>query len=156
MGEESGVQVSFNDYRMALTNTAIDQTLAVSIFSLFGPQVEYLRIKPRGHGELGRGWYDEQAMELLDWVGRDWAVRRGPSGQVEVSRGGCIREGPNGGGPWRGESLLRADFGNEPGLDDERRDDLRDVWTSIWPGQEGDRTEQWASMALASFNQGFS
>lgn len=150
---EGGVQLSFNDYRMALTNTAIDHNLAVSIFNIFGPQLEYLRIKPRGQGELGRAWYDEQAMEVLDWIGRDWVVRRGPWGRVEVSRGGCVREGPNGGGPWRGESLLRADFGHEPGFDDERRDDLREIWTSIWPGLEGDRTEQWESILLANPNQ---
>lgn len=150
---EGGTKLSFDDYRSALMNTAIDENLVASIFGLFGPQIGYLRIKPQGHGEFGRRWYDEQAMELLDWIGRDWVVRRGASGQGEISRGGCIREGPNGGGPWRGESLLRADFGLEPNFNDEPRDDLREIWTSIWPGHDGDRTEQWSSMALSSFRR---
>lgn len=117
------VEMSFNGYCSVLRNTAIDGNLAASIFGLFDTQLKYLRIKPRGLSEFGR-WNDEQAMELLDWVGRDWVVRRGANGQGEVSRGGCIREGPNGGGPWRGEKLLRAAFGREPGFDDEPRDDL--------------------------------
>lgn len=143
-----GTHLSVKDYRQALINTAIDETLAHNIFHCFSSKLEYLRLKPRGHGELGRGWYDEQAMELLDWIARDWVVRRSPLGEVNASRGGCVREGPYGGGPWRGESLLRADFGRTGDFEDQPREDLRALWTSIWPGRDGDRAEQWCSVAL--------
>jgi hypothetical protein len=131
---DEGSRVTAPIFRDALMRSAVDSKLAKEMFQLIrgsnGP-LQYLEIQVRGAGDFGNHWWDSEAASVLSWISPDWICEQKPGRELTATEMEYSRSTGD---------ILRDDF------DD--RDDLRAVWKEIWPGNGGDRREDWSSFPL--------
>ncbi|KAL7906013.1 hypothetical protein GGI35DRAFT_458576 [Trichoderma velutinum] len=136
-----GWELPVNVFRTALINTAMDSTLAQSIFETIattractgGCSLVDLKLEIYGAGNIGRFLVNNEVKIPLEWVGQSWFVRRNSrDGGPVVQKIQSLSDDYD---------VLKDDFFE--------RDDLRAVWMDIWPGNPGDRRNQWHSFPLA-------
>lgn len=139
--EMGGGELPASVFRAALINTAMDSTLAQSIFETIatarahasGCSLVTLKLKIDGAGNFGRTWVDNETRITLEWIGQSWLMRRDSrDGDLITQRIKSFVDDLD---------ILKDDFFE--------RDDLRAVWMDIWPGSRGDRRNQWHSFPLS-------
>ncbi|KKP07166.1 hypothetical protein THAR02_00702 [Trichoderma harzianum] len=139
--EMGGWELPVDAFRAALINNAMDSALAQSIFETIATTRAYtggnslvnLKLKIYGAGNFGRFSIDNEPKVPLEWVGQSWFVRRNSrDGSLVVQKIKSFVDDLD---------VLKDDFFE--------RDDLRAVWMDIWPGNPGDRRNQWHSFPLA-------
>jgi hypothetical protein len=141
MGPE---EIPFVYLREAFSNSAIDATLALSIFSLIssGGSLSYLRLEPRrkviNPNSLGNG--QGQFQDLLRWFNRSWVCKRDIRGQVTV---GELDK--------KGTALASEEWQFQ--LSDEEKwygDEIfGEVFRDIWPQKTAEWWNDWESLPLS-------
>ncbi|KAI8954478.1 hypothetical protein F4801DRAFT_533351 [Xylaria longipes] len=128
----SGSDMPFADIRRCFINTAIDSSLALSIFNLISlnGRLKYLRL--RVSQNLGPAAGDNDLHDILTWLGRSWACKYNDRGTV---------------------SIRECDKDVRIWLDDElqylEEDLYLKVWNSIWPQRTSRWWENWKSFPLS-------
>src|SRR5204863_5582205 len=116
-------------------NSAIDSTLALSIFNLIssGGNLRYLRLEIRRKiGRNAPGYGDVLFYYILRWFNRDWVCKRDPRGRVtvrELDKKGTIKAGEE----WQY---------NEEEI-------YQKVFNDIWPQRTSEWWKDWKSLPLS-------
>jgi hypothetical protein len=139
----SGEKIPFVFLREAFSNSAIDASLALSIFTIISsaPSLSYLRLEMRrkmglhGPSSFGYGMFEV----LLRWFNRSWVCKQDIRGELtvrELDRKGTALAGEE----WRYLS-------EEPQYEGE--DVYQDVFKDIWPQRTPEWWKDWKSLPLS-------
>lgn len=136
--------IPFVYLREAFTNSAIDATLALTIFNLIssGGSLRYLRLEPRRKmGRNAPGCGTSNFVDVLRWFNRLWVCKRDVRGRVTVSELDK-NETARAGEEWQylmsGEELER--YGEDIFLE---------VFKDIWPQKTSEWWKDWESLPLS-------
>ena len=130
-----GDTIDFVHLREAFSNSAIDSTLALSIFNLIssGGSLRYLRLEMRRRfGRNSPACFDSLFLSILRWFNRDWVCNRDARGRVTVrdlDKKGTIKAGEE----WQY---------NEEEI-------YQRVFNDIWPQKTSEWWKDWKSLPLS-------
>lgn len=130
-----GETIHFVYLREAFSNSAIDSTLALSIFNLISSSgsLRYLRLEiSRKFGRNAPGYGDVLFHAILRWFNRDWVCKRNARGRVTV------RELDN-------KGTIKA--GEEWQYNEEEV--FQNVFNDIWPQRTLEWWKDWKSLPLS-------
>lgn len=138
----SSEEIPFAHLREAFSNSAIDATLALSIFNLIssGSSLTYLRLEPcrkMGRNAPGRG--NVLFENVLRWFNRSWVCKRDARGGVTV------RELDSEGTAEAGEEWQY--LSEQPQYNGE--DIYQEVFNDIWPRRTPEWWKDWTSLPLS-------
>jgi len=137
----SGEEIPFAYLREAFSNSAIDATLALSIFNLIssGGSLRYLKLETsRKMGRNAPGYYGPFC-NILRWFNRSWVCKRDAQGRVTV------RELDRKGTAYAGEEWQY--LSEEPQYQGEEI--YQQVFNDIWPQRTPEWWKDWKSLPLS-------
>jgi hypothetical protein len=140
-GGGGGETIDFVYLREAFSNSAIDSTLALSIFNLIssGGSLKYLRLEiDRKAGQNEPGVYQLSFGDILRWFARNWVCKRNDQGSVTVRELDKLRT-IQAGRMWKN---------NEDWLDWEE-EVYQKAFNDIWPQKTAEWWKDWKSLPLS-------
>jgi hypothetical protein len=139
----NGEEIPFAYLREAFSNSAMDATLALSIFDLIssGGSLTYLRLEmDRKMGPYAPEPWDSHFTRILRWFGRSWACKQDAQGKVTLQELNS-KETAWAGDEWQYLSKEKLYRGEEIYMD---------VFNDIWPRRTPEWWKDWKSLPLSS------